>query len=324
MPLNPAATSAHFAAQMTYHAGLDLNLLILFDAIHRCDSVGQAARTLAISQSAASQGLRKLREHFGDPLFLKTRDGIRPTSRAQELAPQFAELLEQVRRVTTPGGTLDLARQQRTITIAAGDMAELAFMPRLLPRFAQLAPLCKLRSINLEGAELGRALESGEVDLCLNGALRFGGEVHQQKLLAHRFVILARRDCPLEQEIDLARFEAGRHILVEPTRDDRLRLRARLGQAGIRLNPYYTTPHWLLLPHLIDETPNSFAIVPEVLARHAEALGLGKMLLPLFALPPIAIFQFWHKRFDTDPMAKWIRGVVREVLFRNPLETHDE
>ena len=290
----------------------DFNLLVMFDAIHRLGSVSQAAHLLGISQGTASSALKRLRAHFGDPLFLKTRDGIAPTSRALMLAPEIADVVERARMVGMASQSVDPATLRRTITIAMQDMAEVTLVPRLMPRIREQAPHCVLQAVDLLDTELGPALESGAIDMALAAPVRFSGDVHQQKLLEHRFVVLANCAHPLSGTIDRENFTRGEHIVVENSKVNRLRL-------DMPLNIVYISAHWLSVPHLVSWHPGGLAVVPEVLARQAERLGLGKCLLPDFPLPMIEIFQYWHKRVDGDPLAKWLRTLIRDSLFRNPL-----
>ncbi|SLK10347.1 regulatory helix-turn-helix protein, lysR family [Novosphingobium mathurense] len=66
---------------------LDLNLIVVFDALLKHRNVSRAAEELCRSQSAISHALARLRKHFGDDLFVKVQDGIVPTTRALELEP---------------------------------------------------------------------------------------------------------------------------------------------------------------------------------------------------------------------------------------------
>ena len=61
---------------------VDLNLLVYLDALLKERNVTKAANQLGLSQPAMSNGLRRLREVFEDPLLIRTSDGMTPTERA--------------------------------------------------------------------------------------------------------------------------------------------------------------------------------------------------------------------------------------------------
>src|ERR687898_369931 len=73
---------------------LDLNLLISFDALMMERSVTRAAKRLSLGQPAVSYSLGRMRELLGDRLFVPSRRGLVPTSRASQLAPRIHALLE--------------------------------------------------------------------------------------------------------------------------------------------------------------------------------------------------------------------------------------
>jgi len=64
-------------------SSLDLNLLVVFDVMVKDRNVTQAARRVGLSQPAMSSALNRLRRAFGDPLFVRTVDGMMPTPYAQ-------------------------------------------------------------------------------------------------------------------------------------------------------------------------------------------------------------------------------------------------
>jgi DNA-binding transcriptional LysR family regulator len=70
---------------------IDLNLLRLFDAVHRTRNVSRAAELLDLTQPAASQGLTRLRSLLNDPLFMRSGGGVQPTPRANRLADPIAQ-----------------------------------------------------------------------------------------------------------------------------------------------------------------------------------------------------------------------------------------
>ncbi len=78
---------------------VDLNLLVYLDVLLRERNVTQAAHQLNLSQPAMSNGLRRLRDLFNDPLLVRTRDGMTPTERALELEPIVREALSSIDRL---------------------------------------------------------------------------------------------------------------------------------------------------------------------------------------------------------------------------------
>jgi LysR family transcriptional regulator, mexEF-oprN operon transcriptional activator len=126
-------------------AKLDLNLLVALDALITERSVTRAATRLSIGQSAMSHNLARLRAVFGDDLFTRTADGMRPTPRAMALADPLRMVLAQIQGSLLGRQTFDPATSERTFRIGLSDSLEVALVPKLMAHFRQRAPQCRLQ-----------------------------------------------------------------------------------------------------------------------------------------------------------------------------------
>jgi len=119
---------------------VDLNLLVYYDVLLRERSVTRAAAQLGITQPAMSNVLKRLRDLFGDPLLLRTSEGMTPTARALELEPVVHSLVVQIDSVVRPANDFDHAKSKRIFRIMASDYTESTLIPRLLKRLRKQAP----------------------------------------------------------------------------------------------------------------------------------------------------------------------------------------
>ena len=78
-------------------ANVDLNLLVYLDVLLREKNVTRAAEELGISQPAMSNGLKRIRDLFGDPILVRTSDGMTPTDRAIELQPLIRSVINTIK-----------------------------------------------------------------------------------------------------------------------------------------------------------------------------------------------------------------------------------
>src|SRR5215471_11522331 len=83
-------------------ASVDLNLLVAFEALFAERNVSRAAQRVGLAQPSMSHALTRLRQLFGDDLFVRTPKEMKPTPRAIELAAPIADALEQIRRALAP------------------------------------------------------------------------------------------------------------------------------------------------------------------------------------------------------------------------------
>lgn len=191
---------------------VDLNLLRLVEAVLREGSASRAAVVLRLSQPAVSQGLRRAREVFGDPLLARHGNRLIPTPRGIALLPQLRAILDQVEGLLSPG-QFDPAQVTRDFTIGTGDLGQVLILPKLVAHAARLAPNCRIKVVppprDAQGAE--------GLDLALMGAPETAGPLRWQVLFHDRFVMMARRDHPvLAGPISMQAFLQHSQALVSP------------------------------------------------------------------------------------------------------------
>jgi DNA-binding transcriptional LysR family regulator len=296
-------------------ADLDLNLLVVFDALLRNRSVTGAARTLGMSQPATSFALNRLRRMFGDPLFVRTPRGIQPTPFAENLAEPLKAILDRIRTDLLQQPTFDPATVQRAITFNLQDIGELVFLPPILKRMSSLAPGIDIRTVNLPVSDLYNALQSGEVDLAIGHFPELASaSMFQQQLFAHGFVCLTRKDHPvIGSEMSRKQFVEGWHGVVHPAGQMNDTLEHELTAQGLQRKVVLRIEHFLAVPTILSQSELIFT-VPFVIGEQLARLGEIKLVKPPFKAKPRIIRQHWHTRFHHDAANQWIRRIVAELF----------
>ncbi|MCC7461070.1 MAG: LysR family transcriptional regulator [Gammaproteobacteria bacterium] len=297
---------------------LDLNLLVTLDALLRSCNVTRAAGELGTTQSAASHALARLRQLFDDPLLVKTSAGMTPTPRALELAAPVRQILELARGTLLPATAFEPRTVQRTITLCLGDIGEIAVLPPLMSRLQELAPRCTLLTLPFEPGGFEAVLERGLVDLAFASGLDPVGDVLQQRLYSHDFVAIVSEDCAVRDTLTAQVCGELEHLMLAPPQRGRSWIEQALQRAGVRPRVRLTTPHYLVMPLLVERDAGLIAVVPRLLAETFARMARIRILKPGFDLPRIEVCQYWHRRVDADPFHRWLRGCVREALYRNP------
>src|ERR1700734_464848 len=83
---NCRVTGLSMATPVVKLSAIDLNLLVVFDAVMQERNVTRAGRRLGLSQPAMSHALTRLRHMLKDDLFVRSPKGMLPTPRAEEIA----------------------------------------------------------------------------------------------------------------------------------------------------------------------------------------------------------------------------------------------
>ena len=145
---------------------VDLNLLFHLDVLLREQNVTKAASHLGITQPAMSNGLKRLRLLFEDPLLVRTTDGMAPTELALELKPAVREILFNIEKVIQPDRGFDLD-SSRVFRIMASDYAESTLIPSVLSVVRQRAPNVTLDILTPSDVSF-EDVEQGRVDMAIN------------------------------------------------------------------------------------------------------------------------------------------------------------
>ena len=295
---------------------LDLNLIPYIVALEETRNVSRAALRLGVSQPRVSSALGRLREYFGDPLFVRTSRGMEPTPRALALIPAAREALEHIERGMLETQTFDPATTKHTFNIALSDVGEIVFLPRLLQAFAQRAPQANLCSVSLPPSQLERGLEAGEVDLAIGYFPDLSGNnFFQQRLFTHRFICLMRAGHPLAQGgLTLEAYIACGHAVVRAEGRSQEVLEKYLEKQQIVRRAVLQTSHFMSLPFILSRT-DLIATVPHAIGyAYASEHASITLAEPPLALPRFDLRQHWHRKYHNDVRGRWLRSIVTELF----------
>lgn len=287
---------------------LDGRLLALLLAVHEEGSVTRAAARLALTQSAVSHGLDRLRAIVGDPLFVKSGRGIAPTAQAERLAARARVLLEDLRAFGRAAG-FDPARLALEFTVAANDLQRDLLLPALLRRLRAAAPGLTLRVIP-SGAPEPALLRDSRADLVITPRPPQGGDIVQKRLFEDRYVtFFDARHAPAPDTRKA--WLAAEHVTVlyEPRRA--LDFDQWLLGEGVQRRVVATVPGMAALASMVRGGP-WLATAPSRMAQGA-LLGLSQAELP-FKAPPLRMYGVWHARHHGDPMHRWVRDQLDAVV----------
>ena len=191
---------------------MDLNLLRVFETVYREQHLTRAAEALALTPSAVSHALRRLREQLGDPLFVRDGKLMRPTPACLRQAPALIAQLAQLRQLLQQWGHFDPGQSRQRFRIGMPDAVELMLLPALQQAIFGVAPLCSMVSAHFERGSLGRQLAAGQLDLAIDVALPMVEPVRHAHLLSDAFCLLARQGHPLQAPPALPDYLAARHV----------------------------------------------------------------------------------------------------------------
>lgn len=303
--------------QNLHISGVDLNLALVLHALLTEKSVSRAGKRLGLSQSATSHALARLRNVLGDPLVIRTRHGVSPTSRAETIAEPLGAAIALLERALLPPATFEPSTAVRRFRIGATDYAELLLLPKLIATLDREAPRVDVWMRPFGEGSIAD-LRRGELDLVV-GVVSPGdvpSSVRTRRLLDDRLVCVVRRGHPLARgRLTLARFAAAKHALVAPRAKPGGPVDDALAARGLERRVAVAIPHFLVAPHVVAETDVVLTLA-ERIARHFARLLPLRVLEPPLDLPPVQLSMLWHERHDVDPGHAWIRETLARLTGR--------
>nr|WP_159465798.1 LysR family transcriptional regulator [Scandinavium goeteborgense] len=289
---------------------LDLNLLKALDALLDEGSVTRAAQRLSLTQPAVSGMLTRLRDYFGDPLFVRTSHGMVPTLRANELSLPVKQILTDIAILLKPT-QFDPMTAELTYTIVATDYALKAVVVPLMAALKLRAPNIKIAVRPVDNERMYQQLSRGEVDLALITPQTTPDDLHGRALYEEDYVCVARSHHPLAaaSELTLEQFCEQEHILVSTeghftaVTDEALAKLSLTRRVGMSVNSFLVIPDILRLTDMIAVVPHRM-----ILNNH----DLVVLSLPL-KVPGFTKSMAWHERTHRDPGHQWVRALCIEV-----------
>jgi DNA-binding transcriptional LysR family regulator len=293
---------------------VDLNLLVALDALVAERSVTRAGRRLGLSQPAASNALRRLRQTLDDPVLVRTSRGMVPTPRALELVGPVRKLLAELDAALSTEKAFDPARAEHVFRVTAVDHAWVVLLPHLARLLAEQAPWVRLDFCAFSDS-IDDDLESGSVDaaILVGTANGRGAGFRRAELYDDHFDCLVRRGHPrVGRRLTLKRYLELGHVLASPrSRRGGLVDRA-LQKRGLVRRVHVIVPHFVAAPFVVAQT-DLIATLPRGVARpFSEMLDLR--IFP----PPVAFeggpwYLVWHERTLHDPAHAWLREQILAV-----------
>jgi DNA-binding transcriptional LysR family regulator len=295
----------------------DLNLLRVFLAIWDLRSLTAAGDRLGLTQPAVSHALRRLRNLFEDPLFVRTPTGMVPTDAAFRLYPPLAQALSIINDAVQQHAKFDPATAHRVFRISMSDMSEFFFLPPLIALLDREARGIRIEAANIPVQSVSAAMRAGEIDLALGYVPGLDAGCVSQTLFVDEHVCVLRASHPLRKpkptREDLA---ALRYVYASTNATGHRMVEQWLDELNFKRDVVLRLPHFVVAPEIVMNTDLA-VIFPKSIARRFNR-GKAFRIVPLpFALPPIEIQVHSHTQFAADPGIAWLRGVIHS-MFHQP------
>ncbi|RLA47686.1 MAG: LysR family transcriptional regulator [Gammaproteobacteria bacterium] len=302
---------------------IDLNLLVYLDALLRERNVTQAANQLNLSQPAMSNGLRRLRELFDDPLLVRTSEGMTPTERALELEPVVREVLSKIDQAVQPRSAFEPQNAHRVFRIMASDYAESTLFPTVLGKLRTLAPGLTLDIMTPSDVSF-LDVERGKVDMVINRFDAMPQSFHQIHLWSDSFTCVLSPENPVLEDFTLDNYLKANHVWVsktgmgvgvgmDPSDVQRLGwVDVALNKLGKKRQIRVFTRHYQAAMTLAEQND----LIVTLPTRAAELKRDNPRVVlrePPLEIPPLELKMAWSPLLQHNPANKWLRKLIADT-----------
>jgi DNA-binding transcriptional LysR family regulator len=295
--------------------GPDLNLLPILVALYDELSVSGAGRRLGMSQPSVSKVLRRLRETFGDQLFVRGPSGFVSTPRAHVIVRAVRPHLEKLQDDLLREEDFQPRTSMRPITLAVSDIAEMTFLPAVLAHLRRNAPKCPVTTVLQGDDDLAIGLEGGEIDIAAGYHPALSRRNFRKRLLRqHAFACLMRAGHALSgPRLTASQYTSAQHLGVRRAGSSQDVLNRFLERRKMQLDVPVYTSQVLSAPFLVMESDLVATLPYAVVTRFTSLTSKLEAALPPFDLT-YDLTLHWHRRFDNDPRSIWIREQMAAVF----------
>ncbi|MGH1471225.1 MAG: LysR family transcriptional regulator [Cellvibrionaceae bacterium] len=302
---------------------IDLNLLVYLDVLLRERNVTKAASQLGISQPAMSNGLRRLRQLFDDPLLVRTSEGMTPTERASQLAPMVREVLVNIEKAVQPQTAFDPSSSDRVFRIMASDYTESTLLPSLLRQLREQAPKVCLDILTPSDVSF-LDVEQGRVDMVINRFDTMPQSFHQTTVWEDKYACLMSVDNPIRENFNLESYLGAQHVWVSKTGmgvgvginpkdsqrlgwvDEFLRKQGKKREISVFTRHYQAAM-------LLAEQKDLVVTLPKK-AADLQKNNPRLVALPTpFEVPTFELKMAWSPLLQHNPAHQWIRRLVTSI-----------
>lgn len=194
---------------------IDLNLLVVLEAIYTEGGITRAAQRLNVTQPAVSYALGRLRELLDDPLFVREGHSMVPTPFTRSIIEPLRQSLRGIETALNEARTFDPERSERRFNVGCRDVLESRILPHLMKRIARSAPGVQLATVQFRRRETPSDLLNGRLDVLIDVVLPSSRDIRHVRISRDRYAVVARRDHPeIRGSIDLDTYLNQGHIMV--------------------------------------------------------------------------------------------------------------
>jgi LysR family transcriptional regulator, transcriptional activator for leuABCD operon len=297
---------------------VDLNLLTVFEAVMNTRKLSEAANLLGMTQPAASNAVARLRLTFEDELFIRTRHGVVPTAKAEELIIPIRQALALIQDSLNDNNEFDPNTSERTFKLAVGDYGEVVLLPALLGVLSQYSGKFRIQTPPERDKQNYELVKQGLIDFYFDYAVPTDAQLDYCQVGEEELVVIARKNHPaFTQKLSKKSYLKANHVVLsfrhqqKTMLDDLLNLKKNMPrQVTAQVRQYAA------IPSLVTQS-DCIATLPRRMAEHYASNGAITIFPFPFDVEKNKYYMSWHKSKNRDRAHQWLKQTIVDLSWSN-------
>lgn len=293
---------------------LDLNLLVVLNALLTERSISRAAEKIYLSQPATSNALARLRDYFKDDLLVSSGRQLLLTPRAKELIDPVREVLMRIDTTIAAQPQFDPATETRTFTLLVSDYTTTVLVPALLAALYREAPGLRINLRDQSGRP-GEVLEQGDADFLVIPSQFIAKDHPSAALFEEDYLCVTwKENSRVKERLTFDDYLACGHVIATFANSNPLSTFDGwfMESFDVKRRVEVTAPTMIALPSMVIGTDRIATVHRRIALRAKETLPIN-VWEPPPRIPRLVQMLQWHKHRSNDPAIRWIRDKIIEV-----------
>ena len=292
---------------------IDLNLLVILQAIYEIGHLGKVSKKLNLTQSAISHSLARLRDYYGDPLFVRTKSGMVPTELTKKIAPELDVALAAITKtLLRKKNRFNPKQESREFVLAMGEFSNHLLLTDVQRILAEDAPKIKLKLAKGFGLDNIMGMRDGSISLALEWLPFELQDFKIQPFMEQSFCVIFRNEHPLAQNsFEKNWFADFPLVCVNPRKHKNALIQKLIQEFNVKPEKTLNVQSMISIPQIVAES-NYIGIVTKSIAQKAgKYFPITRIDMPE-EFPIVSINMVWHHSMDEDEGHKWLRQLIFE------------
>ena len=292
---------------------IDLNLLVVLQAIYEIGHLGKVSKKLNLTQSAISHSLARLRDFYGDPLFVRTKAGMIPTEFTKKIAPSVSEALTAITKTLLhKSSSFNPSSESREFVIAMGEFFDFILLTDIHAKLAAEAPNIRLKLAKGFGLENIEGMKEGSIHLALEWLPFSSADFMSRPFIHERCCLILNKGHPLvDKSFDMSWFHQYRLVCVNPRNHKNAPILNLIKKFAIDFDDTLKVQSMMSIPQIVAESSHIGLVTRSIAARASKYFPINMVDMDA-DFPSVSGNLIWHHSMDQDEGHKWLRKIIFE------------